>query len=76
MIPSQYFAHQSLCQRFFCPRPKVSTVEEEEDIDPTVAEMNRRNAQRTQQQTEKEGKSAISLLKDYKKFLANLYFCL
>jgi hypothetical protein len=33
------------------PRPKVSTVEEEEDIDPTVAEMNRRNAQRTQQQT-------------------------
>ena len=43
------------------PWPKVSTVEEEEDIDPTVAEMNRRNAQRTQQQTEKEVKSSENI---------------
>jgi hypothetical protein len=43
------------------PQPKVSTVEEEEDIDPTVAEMNRKNAQRTQQQTEKEVKSSENI---------------
>jgi len=44
------------------PMPKVPTVEEEEEgVDPIVAEMNRRNAQRSQQQTEKDVKSSENI---------------
>ena len=42
--------------------PKVPTVEEEDEgVDSLVAEMNRKNAQRSQQQTEKDVKSSENI---------------